>query len=216
MTYASTPQRAESSKKKNRPAVGINKPVIILIAVALVTVVVVFALRAYNVNTYTIPSASMEPTLQVGDRVEINPEAYQTVDPQRGDVVVFDGSGSFYAYESETPMKRFGDNILDLVGMAPKDHAIVKRVIATEGDTMECCDTDGKLLLNGQAINESYLAEPDRPASSSPFEVEVPDNRVFLLGDNRYDSIDSRALLGAPGGGMIQNEKIYGPVINTR
>ncbi|GAA4473608.1 signal peptidase I [Enteractinococcus fodinae] len=195
---------------------GINRPIMILLAVTLITVMAVFALRAYHLNTYTIPSASMEPTLQVGDRVEIDPDAYQTTEPQRGDVVVFDGSGSFYAYDSETPMKRFRDNVLGLVGMAPKDHAVVKRVIATDGDTVECCDTSGQLLLNGQVLNEPYLAEPDRPASSSSFEVEVPDNRVFLLGDNRYDSIDSRALLGAPGGGMIQNEKIYGPVISTR
>jgi len=196
--------------------VGVNKWLLILLAVALLAVLAVFGLRAYHLNTYTIPSASMEPGLQVGDRIEIDPNAYQDAGPQRGDVVVFDGTGSFYPYESETTMKRLRDNALDLVGMAPKDNAIVKRVIAIAGDTVECCDADGKLLLNGDSLEESYLAEPSRPASSSSFRVEVPNNRVFLLGDNRYDSIDSRALLGAPGGGMIQVDKIYGPVIKTR
>ena len=195
---------------------GVNKWVVLLLAATLLAVVTVFTLRAYHLNTYTIPSVSMEPTLQVGDRVEIDPAVYKAVKPERGDVVVFDGSGSFYPYESETTVKRFRDNILGVVGMAPKHNAVVKRVIATEGDTVECCDADGKLIVNGDAFDEHYLAEPQRAASSSPFHVEVPDNRVFLLGDNRYDSIDSRALLGAPGGGMIQINKIYGPVISTR
>lgn len=196
---------------------AVNKKwLLVVLGVVVLAVVAVFGLRAYHLNTYTIPSASMEPGLQVGDRIEIDPGAYQASEPQRGDVVVFDGTGSFYPYESETTMKRFRDSALDLVGMAPKDNAIVKRVIAIAGDTVECCDADGNLLLNGEPLDEPYVAEPSRPASSSPFRVQVPDNRVFLLGDNRYDSIDSRALLGAPGGGMIQVDKIYGPVIKTR
>ena len=195
---------------------GLNKWMFILLTVALLAVLTVFGLRAYHLNTYTIPSASMEPGLQIGDRIEIDPEAYQAAGPQHGDVVVFDGAGSFFPYESETSVKRFRDNTLNLVGMAPKHNAVVKRVIAVAGDTVECCDADGRIILNGDALDEPYLAEPNRPASSSPFQVKVPDNRVFLLGDNRYDSIDSRALLGAPGGGMIQVDKIYGPVIRTR
>lgn len=193
-----------------------NKPILAILAILLIALVVVFGLRSYHLNTYTIPSSSMEPTLQVGDRVEIAPEAYEGRGPERGDIVVFDGAGSFYPYESETTLKRFRDNVLDLVGMAPKHNAVVKRVIAIAGDTVECCDANGNLLLNGEPLEEPYLAAPDRPASSSSFQAEVPDNRVFLLGDNRYDSIDSRALLGSPGGGMIQVDKIYGPVIRTR
>ncbi len=158
----------------------------------------------------------MEPGLQVGDRIEIDPGAYENSEPKRGDIVVFDGTGSFYPYESETTAKRFRDRALGLFGMAPQDNAVVKRVIGVSGDAIECCDDDGQLVINTNSLEEPYLAEPDRPASSSPFKVVVPDNRVFLLGDNRYDSIDSRALLGAPGGGMIQKNKIYGPVIGTR
>ena len=195
---------------------AVNRPVLITLAPLIIAVILVFGLRAYHLDTYTIPSTSMEPTLKVGDRVEIDPTFYAQSNPQRGDVVVFDGAGSLYPYESETALKRFRDNVLGVVGMAPKDNAVVKRVIATEGDTLECCDADDRLILNGDTLEEPYLAAPARPASSNSFRVEVPEGRVFLLGDNRYDSIDSRALLGAPGGGMIQISKIYGPVISTR
>ncbi|MFD6814913.1 signal peptidase I [Enteractinococcus coprophilus] len=217
MTKSSAPQRAgDPSSQGSRPAVGVNKGLLIGLAVFIAAVVAVFVFRAYHMNTYVIPSASMEPGLQVGDRIEIDPTAYEQAPPQRGDVVVFDGAGSFYPYESETPTKRFFDAALQLLGMAPQHNAVVKRIIGVPGDTVECCDDNGRLMVNDGSLDEPYLAEPDLSASSTPFLVEVPDNRVFLLGDNRYDSIDSRALLGAPGGGMIQKNKIYGPVISTR
>ena len=216
MTNSSSPQRAEHSLGGRRPAVGVNKGAVWALIGLVAAVGVVFGLRAYHVDTYTIPSASMEPGLQVGDRIEIDPNAYAIGEPQRGDVVVFDGAGSFYPYESETTWKRWRDNTLDLLGMAPKQHAVVKRVIGVPGDTVECCDPQGRLIVNGQVLAEPYLAQPELPASSSAFTVEVPQDRVFLLGDNRYDSVDSRALLGAPGGGMIQTQKIYGPVSRTR
>lgn len=187
-----------------------------MLVLLIVAVAVVFGLRAYHMNTYTIPSASMQPGLQINDRIEIDPDAYENSQPQRGDVVVFDGAGSFYPYESETALKRFRDAALGVVGISPEQHAVVKRVIGVAGDTVECCDDGGRLLVNDEPLNEPYLAEPERPASSSPFTVEVPENRVFLLGDNRYDSIDSRSLFGAPGGGMIQMDKIYGPVKTIR
>lgn len=189
---------------------------LLVLALLGVAVAAVFGLRAYHLNTYTIPSASMQPGLQIGDRIEIEPTAYQDSTPQNGDVIVFDGAGSFYPYESQTTMKRFQDGALSILGMAPQHHAVVKRVIGIAGDTVECCNDNGRLLVNGELLEEPYLAESERPASSSPFRVKVPDNRVFVLGDNRYDSIDSRALLGAPGGGMIQMNKIYGPVVRTR
>ncbi|GAA2040194.1 signal peptidase I [Yaniella flava] len=187
-----------------------------VLALVVIAVAVVFGLRSYHLNTYTIPSASMLPGLEVGDRIEIDPDAYQDSTPQHGDVIVFDGAGSFMPYESETTLKRFQDTALGILGITHQDDAVVKRIIGVEGDTVECCDDAGRLLVNGEPLEEPYLAEPDRPASSSPFTVEVPEDRVFLLGDNRYDSVDSRALLGAPGGGMIQMDKIYGPVETIR
>ena len=212
MTKSSSQQRAGHSSQSARPAVGFNRWLLLSLILVVVAVAAVFGLRAYHLNTYTIPSESMLPGLQIGDRIEIDPEAYQDDVPDRGDVVVFDGAGSFSPYESETTAKRVRDAALGLVGITPQQNAVVKRIIAIEGDTVECCDEAGRLVVNGDAVEEPYLAEPVRPASSSPFKVEVPKNRVFLLGDNRYDSIDSRSLFGAPGGGMIQMDKIYGPV----
>ena len=212
MTKSSSQQRAGHSSQSARPAVGFNRWLLLSLILVVVAVAAVFGLRAYHLNTYTIPSASMLPGLQIGDRIEIDPEAYQETAPQHGDVVVFDGAGSFTPYESETTAKRVRDAALGLVGITPQQNAVVKRIIGIEGDTVECCDEAGRLVVNGAAVEEPYLAEPARPASSSPFKVEVPQNRVFLLGDNRYDSIDSRSLFGAPGGGMIQMDKIYGPV----
>ncbi|MDN6520929.1 MAG: signal peptidase I [Yaniella sp.] len=212
MTKSSSQQRAGHSSQSARPAVGFNRWLLLSLILVVVAVAAVFGLRAYHLNTYTIPSASMLPGLQIGDRIEIDPDAYQETDPQHGDVVVFDGAGSFTPYESETTAKRVRDAALGLVGITPQQTAVVKRIIGIEGDTVEWCDEAGRLVVNGDAVEEPYLAEPVRPASSSPFKVEVPQNRVFLLGDNRYDSIDSRSLFGAPGGGMIQMDKIYGPV----
>ena len=212
MTKSSSQQRAGHSSQSARPAVGFNRWLLLSLILVVVAVAAVFGLRAYHLNTYTIPSESMLPGLQIGDRIKIDPEAYQEADPQHGDVVVFDGAGSFTPYESETTAKRVRDAALGLVGITPQQNAVVKRIIGIEGDTVECCDEAGRLVVNGDAVEEPYLAEPVRPASSSPFKVEVPQNRVFLLGDNRYDSIDSRSLFGAPGGGMIQVDKIYGPV----
>lgn len=216
MTGSSSQQRAGHSTKSSRPAVGVNRWVWVTLVVLILAVAIVFGLRVYNLNSYTIPSVSMQPGLQVGDRIEIDPQAYDTAAPQRGDVVVFDGAGSFSPYESETSFKRIRDSALSVLGITPEQHAVVKRVIGVAGDTVECCDDSGRLVINDEPLEEPYVAEPERPASSSPFKVEVPDNRVFLLGDNRYDSIDSRSLLGAPGGGMLQISKIYGPVKTIR
>ncbi|MGO1182477.1 MAG: signal peptidase I [Micrococcaceae bacterium] len=186
--------------------------------VLLIAVVLVFAVRAAYVNTYGIPSGSMQPALDIGDRIEIDPDAYAVEDVQRGDVVVFDSTGSFAPYRSRGSVQRFVDDALQDLGLRSDPHAMVKRVIGIGGDTVECCSADGQLRLNGEPLEEPYLAEPAPPgrASLDRFTVTVPDGRVFLLGDNRHASEDSRALLGSPGGGMIPESKIRGRYLDTR
>lgn len=165
-------------------------------------------IRAVGVQTFRIPSASMAPTLDVGDTVAVwRPDGIgNRVD--RGDVVVFDGRGSFFAAAPPGGLAQLGA----WFGLGPRDVFYVKRVIAVGGDTLECCDASGRLLLNDAPLDEPYLPAA-MPASGTDFAVEVPAGRAWTMGDNRADSTDSRALLGRPGGGMIPLARVLGTVI---
>jgi signal peptidase I len=167
-------------------------------------------LRGTVADVYLVPSGSMEPLLQAGDRIAVDRDAYASEPVRRGDVVVVDGEGSFAPYDARPAMARWGSEALQWLGLAPDTTAYVKRVAGVGGDTVSCCSATGHLVVNGREQPEDYLAGP--PASAVDFNVEVPEGRIFLLGDNRHHSVDSRALLGAPGGGMIELSRVIGEV----
>ena len=175
----------------------------------LVALVLAALLRAFVVDVYWVGSASMEPTLQPGDRVLVD----KLVDPERvgrGDIVVFDGRGSLDPLHSPDPWyARTAHSVARWVGLAGSSTAYVKRVIGIPGDTVACCTASGRLTVNGRAMTEDYVHPGDRP-SDIPFSVHVPQGRVWLMGDHRSVSVDSRSLLGAPGGGLIRTGKIIG------
>jgi signal peptidase I len=182
--------------------------------VATVAVVALLAsalLRSTVADLYLIPSGSMEPLLRQGDRISVDRDAYVSDPVRRGDVVVVDGEGSFAPYDSRPAPLRWGGDALQWLGLLPDTTAYVKRVAGVGGDTVSCCTADGLLEVNGEAVPEDYLAGPP-PASRIEFTAEVPEDRLFLLGDNRHASEDSRSLLGAPGGGMIHESKVIGRV----
>ncbi|MEY9485983.1 signal peptidase I [Streptomyces calvus] len=145
-----------------------------------------------TVNTYVarpfqIPSGSMEQALHVGDRVLVNKMAYRFgAGPRRGDVIVFDGTGYF----------------------GEADY--IKRVVGVGGDHVVCCDGEGRIRVNGRSVDESGFLYPGDSPSTVPFDVVVPDGRLFVLGDHRSDSSDSRDHLGSPGGGMIPVDDVIG------
>ncbi|MFD6312683.1 signal peptidase I [Streptomyces nigra] len=144
-------------------------------------------LTMFAARPFEIPSGSMEPALRIGDRVLVNKLAYRfDAGPRRGDVVVFDGTGNF-------------------------GHAdYIKRVVGVGGDHVVCCDKEGRIQVNGRPVDESAFLYPgDRP-SSVRFDVVVPDGRLFVLGDHRSASSDSRDHLGSPGGGMIPVDAVIG------
>ena len=158
-------------------------------AVLLLCLVLVWTVSRFVLQPYEIPSGSMEPGLRPGDRVLVNKVAYRFgARPQRGDVVVFDGTGYFGGAE------------------------FVKRVVGVGGDRVVCCDTRGRIEVNGvPRVEDGYLHPGDAP-SQVKFDVSVPENTLFLLGDHRSVSRDSRDLLGAPGGGMVPVDHVIGRV----
>ncbi|MFE7602208.1 signal peptidase I [Streptomyces sp. NPDC057494] len=169
-------------------------------------------LSHFVIQPFLIPSRSMEPTLQVGDRILVNKLAYRFgSEPARGDVVVFDGTGSFVREQPE------GDPVTGLLhdgaaalGLAEPDETdFVKRVVGVGGDRVVCCDKDGRLTVNGVPVQERYVMLGDRP-SSVPFDIVVPQDRLWVMGDHRSQSSDSRDHLGNPGGGMVPVDKVVG------
>ncbi|MDO9486014.1 MAG: signal peptidase I [Actinomycetota bacterium] len=186
-------------------------PLILLLAVLLV-----FAFTAFVAKPFSIPSGSMESTLQIGDRVLVNRFDYRFGQINRGDVVVFDGTDSFVPAASLSPRDPI-TSIVTAVGQAfgvisPDGTDFVKRVIGVAGDRVQCCDVDGKILVNGQAIVEPYVFAGD-PPSTLPFNVLVPAGKIWVMGDHRSQSADSRAHLGDPGGGMVPESKVIGRVM---
>ncbi|GAA4332449.1 signal peptidase I [Streptomyces venetus] len=144
-------------------------------------------LSTFVLRPFQIPSGSMEKALRIGDRVLVNKLAYRFgAAPQRGDIVVFDGTGYF-------------------------GHAdYVKRVVGVGGDHVVCCDKDGRIQVNGRPVDESRFLYPGDSPSTVPFDVVVPSGTLFVLGDHRSRSSDSRDHLGSPGGGMVPVAGVIG------
>ncbi len=162
--------------------------------------------RSFLVQAFVIPSGSMEDTLRIGDRVLVNKIVYETRDPRRGEVVVFRGTDRWapenFAEEPGGLLDRIGDTLGDLVGISrPGEKDFVKRVIGLPGDHVACCDGQGRVTVNGVGIDEPYL-KSNNPLDLPPNaafcgarrfeEVIVPPGELFVMGDNRGLSQDSR------------------------
>lgn len=158
---------------------SLTRSVVEWVAVVVGALAVALVLRAVLFQAYWIPSESMEPTLQRDDRVLVNRLSYQFGDVGRGDVVVF-----------ERPPGQPDNGIKDLI----------KRVIALEGETVE--GRNGQVVVDGVALDEGYVAEAGPIGDFGP--VVVPDDHVFVLGDNRHNSVDSRVF------GPIDDDSIIG------
>ncbi|NEN80074.1 signal peptidase I [Nocardioides zeae] len=176
---------------------------ILLLVVALT---LAFVIKAFFLQAFYIPSESMVPGLQVNDRILVEKPSYWGDNgPERGDVVVFEDPGGWLGpAAAEGPSNPIAQ-VMSKIGLYPTGGHLVKRVIGLEGDVVSCCDEQGRILVNGQPLDEPYLADglqcngPEVNGCTADWEtVEVPEGQMFVMGDNRAQSEDSAARICDP------------------
>ena len=182
----------------------------ILIAIALVLAVVI---KTYFVQAFWIPSGSMENTLEINDRVLVNKLIYHIRGIDRGDIVVFNGDGSWDPGTVPTSgniFEQFGNGFASMFGFGHPGDILIKRVIGLPGDHVACCDAQGRVTVNGVALNEQSYLYPGASPSQLRFNVVVPPGRLWVMGDNRTYSDDSRLHQDDPGNGTIPESAVIG------
>jgi signal peptidase I len=182
----------------------------ILVVVALLLAVVI---KTYAIQAFFIPSGSMQNTLEINDRVLVNKLVYDVRGIHRGDIVVFNGVGSWDpgpAPGNTNFAKKFADGFASMFGFGHPGDILIKRVIGLPGDHVACCDAQGLVTVNGVPLTEqSYLYPGDAP-SMIRFNIVVPSGRLWVMGDHRFISDDSRDHLGEPGGGTVPENAVIG------
>lgn len=199
-----------SNRTRGRALLGFVRDLLVILVVAFL---VSFLLKTFLVRSFYIPSVSMEQTLKVDDRILVNQLVPDVIDVKRGDVVVFQDPGG-WLYPRATEPPRGLEQVLQAVGLAAdtSHEYVVKRVIGVGGDRVACCDAQGRLTVNGVPLNEPYIVVPpgETRASKIDFDVTVPEGSVWVMGDNRYQSKDSRYNQDQPGKGFVSEDEIVG------
>ncbi len=205
------------ARRQSAPSRSMWVELPILVAVALVVSLLV---KAFLVQAFYIPSTSMQHTLEKNDRIVVNKLAQRLgSDIHRGDVVVFRDPGDWLQPAPE-PVggARVGAAVRDVlswVGLAPaaSDQDLVKRVVGVGGDRVVCCDVQGRITVNDVALDDrSYIFAGDRP-SELPFTVVVPAGHLWVMGDHRGDSEDSRYHQSEPGRGFVPVSDVVGRAV---
>lgn len=188
-------------------AMGILREMAIVIGLSLIIATLV---RVFLVQAFLIPSSSMQDTLQIGDRVLVSKLTTRFGEVERGDVVVFSDPDGWLSAVPEDNGGIGGAirNALTFVGVLPEDGEghLIKRVVGLPGDTVMCCEDgdDGRIVVNGEPIDEEAYLRPGSEPSATPFEETLGDDEYYVLGDNRANSGDSRV------NGTVPAEAIVG------
>ncbi|WP_217183782.1 signal peptidase I [Streptomyces sp. AC495_CC817] len=220
MTTDSVPASTPAVKRRRGFLMFLRDVLVIVVIAALVS----FVVKTFVVRSFYIPSASMERTLLVNDRILVDELTPRWTSYERGDVVVFKDPGGWLdavpQKPAAPPLVQAVDWVLNLVGISATDSQdhLVKRVIGLPGDHVVCCNALGQITINGTPIDElSYLNLPqgDTAASNMPFDVVVPAGSLWLLGDNRDRSRDSREHQDLPSGGFVPLDNVVGKAFLT-
>ncbi|MEV6275849.1 signal peptidase I [Nocardia sp. NPDC051832] len=223
-----SPRARRAKKTKKQRPFWQELPILIVIAAVIAALMVTFIGRPY-----VIPSQSMEPTLHgcpgcVGDRIYVEKLSYYFGDPKPGDVVVFVGPPSwntrYQSIRSDNTMIRGVQNFFSFFGLVPPDeNDLVKRVIAVGGQTVQCCDAEGRILVDGKPLDESYVKNdypwfPGKQNATYPAgrvfgPIKVPEGNLWVMGDNRDQSADSRAHVSDSLQGTVPVDNVRGKAV---
>ena len=188
----------------------------ILVVVALL---VSLLIKTFLVQFFYIPSGSMETTLQIQDRVAVNKVPFISDNIKRGDIVVFRDPNNWLPENVENSSNSItakAKSLLVTVGVLPNPakQYLVKRVIGVAGDRVLCCTASGKLSINGTEVTEPYIYGGDAP-SDMKFDVTVPEGKLWVMGDHRGASADSRYHQEDVNGGFVPLESVSGRVVSV-
>jgi signal peptidase I len=204
----STREGATRGARRSRSLPVWAETILLLVIALLVSAVV----KTFFVQMFFVPSGSMRPLFVDNDRILVQKISYWTGDVKRGDVVVFDDPGGRWLGSEQpqhlTPVQK----ALSEVGLYPTGGHLVKRVIGISGDRVRCCDRRGRVTVNGVPLQERSYLMPGSTPSDRRFDITVPKGRLWVMGDNRANSEDSRFHQDLPGRGTVPAGDVVGKV----
>ncbi|MFF9197395.1 signal peptidase I [Streptomyces sp. NPDC014779] len=210
-TAAPAPQGQGKAARRKRP-MWVEIPILVAVALGLA-----FLIKTFLLQAFLIPSGSMQNTMQKDDRVLVDKlTPWFGSEPERGEVVVFRDPADWLANSPVPPPNAF-QNVLGFIGLMPAagEKHLIKRVIGVAGDTVECVGT-GPLKVNGHPLDEPYVYPGNTPCSQDPagqFKVTVPQGSVWVMGDHRQASLDSRYHQTDPHAGMVPLTDVVGRAV---
>ena len=206
---------ADSTRPRNGRGWRIFLRDILLIFLA--ALLISFLIKTFLIRSFYIPSDSMNSTLIQQDRIIVNQLEPGLIPIEHGAVVVFRDPGNWLPLRVDVPVNSFVgavDAVLGFVGLSAPDSNdhLIKRVIGLPGDTIKCCNDFGRITVNGIPLEEPYILLPDgvTKATRDDFEVTIPEDKLWVMGDNRYNSADSAYHRDDPTGGFVPMSNIVG------